>query len=74
MDMIDKLPGMTDGDLGTLISNAERLARAGTPKQQHAAHAMLPHIHAEAVRRRDLRPANRGPHARRKATVSAQGA
>ncbi len=74
MDLIDKLPGMTDDDLGNLTSNAERLAQTGTPKQQHAAQAMLPAIHAEAVRRRDSQPAKRGTQGRRKATVSAQDA
>jgi len=67
MDLIEKLPGMTDDDLGTLISNAERLAQTGTPKQQAAAQAMLPAIQAEAVRRRDLKPAKRAPRAGRKA-------
>lgn len=59
MDLIEKLPGMTDGDLGTLAANAERLVSSGTAKQQQAAQAMLPAIQAEVGRRRDLRPARR---------------
>ena len=65
MDLIEKLPGMTDDDLGTLVSNAERLLQAGTPKQQKAAEAMLPAIRAESVRRLELKPAKRAPRASR---------
>jgi len=73
MDLIEKLPGMTDDDLGTLMSNAERLVQTGTPKQQQAAQTMLPAIQAEALRRRDLRPA-KSPSRGRKAAVPLQGA
>lgn len=69
MDMLEKLPGMTDADLGTLVSNAERLAQSGTAKQQQAAQAMLPAIQAEVVRRRDLKPAKRAPRGGRKAAA-----
>lgn len=61
MDLLDKLPGMTDADLGTLLSNAKRLARTGTPKQQSAAEAALPAIRAETVRRNDLKPPPKRP-------------
>ena len=74
MDLIGKLPGMADDDLGTLLSNAERLVQTGTPKQQQAAHAMLPAIQAEAVRRRDLRPAKRAPQGGRKSAARLQTA
>ncbi|MBP2295030.1 hypothetical protein [Azospirillum rugosum] len=68
--MIEKLPEMSDADLGVLMSNAERLVQTGTPKQQTAAQAMLPAIQAEALRRRDLKPAKRAPRGGRKAAVS----
>lgn len=68
--MVEKLPGLSDDDLGVLMSNAERLVQTGTPKQQTAAQAMLPAIQAEAVRRRDLKPAKRAPRGGRKAAAS----
>ncbi|HYD67102.1 hypothetical protein [Azospirillum sp.] len=74
MDLIEKLPGMADDDLGTLVSNAERLLQTGTPKQQQAAEAMLPAIRAETVRRLDLKPAKRAPRAGRKPAARAQRA
>lgn len=67
MTMTDKLPTMSDGDLGTLLSNAERLAQAGTPKQRQAAAAMLPSLQAEAGRRQEQRPPKRPPARARKA-------
>lgn len=66
MDLIEKLPGMSDGDLGTLVSNAERLALAGTAKQQQAAQAILPAIQAEMASRSSLKPPKRAPRAGRK--------
>jgi len=71
MDMVEKLPGMSDADLGNLISNAERLAQSGTTKQQQAAQAMLPVIQAEAVRRRELKPAKRATRGGRKVAGAA---
>jgi len=74
MDLIEKLPGMTDADLGTLSSNAERLLQSGTPKQQKAAEAMLPAIRAETGRRLDLKPAKRAPRATKKPVARAKSA
>ncbi|SMH46303.1 hypothetical protein SAMN02982994_2377 [Azospirillum lipoferum] len=74
MNLIEKLPAMTDDDLGSLMSNAERLVRIGTPKQQHAAQAMLPDIRAEFVRRLALKPVKRAPRGGRKAAVPLSGA
>jgi len=67
--MIEKLPGMSDDDLGVLMANAERLVQTGTPKQQTAAQAMLPALQAETLRRRDLKPAKRMPRGGRKAAA-----
>lgn len=71
MDLLEKLPGMTDADLGTLLSNAERLAQTGTTKQQRAAEAALPAIRAESVRRSELKPppVKRAPRTARKAAA-----
>ncbi|PWC40912.1 hypothetical protein [Azospirillum sp. TSO35-2] len=71
-ELIDRLPGMVDADLSTLVANAERLARAGTPKQQKAAQAALPAIQAEVAARQEKLAANppkRAPRASRKAAA-----
>lgn len=72
MDLLEKLPGMTDADLGTLMSNAERLAQGGNPKQQRAAEAALPAIRAETARRNDLKPppVKRATRSRKVATAA----
>jgi hypothetical protein len=57
MDLIEKLPGLADDDLGTLVANATRLAQTGTPKQQKAAEAVLPAIQAEVVARQQRKAA-----------------
>ncbi|HYG90619.1 MAG TPA: hypothetical protein VD978_30675 [Azospirillum sp.] len=78
MDLIEKLPGLADDDLGTLVTNAERLAHSGTPKQQKAAQAMLPAIQAEVDARRErkaaMAPPKRTPRAGRKAAAPSQTA
>lgn len=71
MDMIEKLPAMTDDDLGTLIVNAKRLVQTGTAKQRQAAEAMLPTIQAEATRRHELKPAKSAARGGRKRAVAA---
>lgn len=68
--VIEKLPDMSDDDLGVLMSNAERLVQAGTPKQQTAAQAMLPAIQAETLRRHSLKPVKRVARGGRKAAAS----
>lgn len=72
MDLIEKLPGLADDDLGTLVTNARRLARTGTPKQQKAAEAALPAIQAEVVARQQRKAASikRKPRAGRKASTA----
>ena len=52
MDLVEKVPQMTDDALQTLASNARRLVQAGTPAQQTAAQALLPAIDAELASRR----------------------
>lgn len=71
MELTDRLPGMADKDLSTLVANAERLMRAGTPKQQKAAEAALPAIQAEVTARQEklaaAAPAKRAPRSRKAA-------
>lgn len=73
-ELIDRLPGMADADLSTLVTNAERLVRAGTPKQQKSAQAAMPAIQAEVAARQAKLAANppkRAPRASRKAAALA---
>jgi hypothetical protein len=57
MDIAEKLPTMTDKQLATLLSNAERLGENGTNKQQGEAARLLPLIHAEIEGRKARAPA-----------------
>ena len=57
MTIEERLPGLSDKELLTLQGNAERLARAGAPKQQSDAERLLPLIEAEQAERRRNRPA-----------------
>jgi hypothetical protein len=52
MDMITKLPEMTDDALANLRSNAKRLEQSGTPAQKTNAAALLPAVEAEIGARR----------------------
>jgi hypothetical protein len=52
MDMITKLPEMSDDALANLRSNAKRLQRSGTPVQQTNAASLLPAVEAEIGARR----------------------
>jgi hypothetical protein len=52
MDMLPKLPSMTDEALKTLQSNAERLEHEGNPAQRAAAVTLLPAIRATLEARR----------------------
>ena len=52
MDLITKLPGMSDDALTNLRTNAKRLQRSGTPVQRTDAAALLPAVEAEMGARR----------------------
>ena len=52
MDLIAKLPAMSDDALVNLRSNAKRLQQSGTPAQQSDAAALLPAVEAEIGARR----------------------
>jgi hypothetical protein len=52
MDMITKLPEMSDLALANLRDNARRLQQSGTPAQRSDAAALLPAVEAEIGARR----------------------
>ena len=52
MDLLTKLPEMSDDALGNLRTNAKRLQHTGTPAQRTDAAALLPAVEAEIGARR----------------------
>ena len=52
MDMITKLPEMSDDALANLRTNAKRLQQSGTPGQRSDAAVLLPAVEAEIGARR----------------------
>jgi hypothetical protein len=52
MDLITKLPEMSDDALANLRTNAKRLQQTGTPTQRTDATALLPAVEAELGARR----------------------
>jgi hypothetical protein len=52
MDMITKLPEMSDDALANLRTNAKRLQQSGTATQRSDAAALLPAVEAEIGARR----------------------
>jgi hypothetical protein len=52
MDLLTKLPEMSDDALANLRTNAKRLQQSGTPAQQTDAAALLPAVEAEIGARR----------------------
>ena len=52
MDMLTKLPEMSDDALANLRSNAKRLQQSGTPPRRTNAAALLPAVEAEIGARR----------------------
>ena len=52
MDLITKLPEMSDDALTNLRTNAKRLQQSGTPVQRTDATALLPAVEAEMGARR----------------------
>jgi hypothetical protein len=52
MDLITKLPEMSDDALTNLRTNAKRLEQSGTPTQRTDAAALLPAVEAEIGARR----------------------
>ncbi|MGH7031526.1 MAG: hypothetical protein ACREE9_08900 [Stellaceae bacterium] len=52
MDLMTKLPEMSDDALTNLRTNAKRLQHTGTPSQQSEAAVLLPAVEAELGARR----------------------
>ena len=52
MDMLTKLPEMSDDSLTNLRTNAKRLQQSGTPAQKTNAAVLLPAVEAEIGARR----------------------
>jgi len=52
MDLLTKLPEMSDDALANLRTNAKRLQHSGTPAQKTDAAALLPALEAEIGARR----------------------
>jgi len=52
MDLLTKLPEMSDDALANLRNNAKRLQQTGTPTQRSDAAALLPAVEAEIGARR----------------------
>lgn len=74
MDLLTKLPEMSDDALANLRSNAKRLQQSGTPAQRSDAAALLPAVEAEIGARRLAKvkatrtaPRSARPHAARSA-------
>jgi hypothetical protein len=77
MNLIEKLPEMSDEGVLNLLANARRLGSSGTPDQQAASAEALPAIEAEAEKRLEARreeTAQKRARAieQRKATVAAK--
>lgn len=72
MDMLPKLPSMTDDALKTLQGNAERLEREGNPSQRAAAVKLLPAIRTTLEARRAAILLATPPKARAKAKPKAK--
>ena len=51
MKVLEQIPAMTDAELATLRSNAERLSKAGTAAQKQAAASVLETVNAQIGQR-----------------------
>lgn len=59
MGILEKLPSLSDAELGVLRLNAAALERTGTPKQKTAVADLMPSLDAEVVLRRERKAAAR---------------
>jgi hypothetical protein len=69
MKVIEQIPAMSDADLATLRSNAERLSKAGTAAQKAAAASVLETVNAQIGQRN---AAKREAMAERRAQAAAE--
>ena len=77
MDLLAKLPEMSDDALANLRTNARRLQQSGTPAQRTDAAALLPAVEAEIGARRLARiktPRSTARNAPRRAPKTARPA
>ena len=54
MNLLEKIPTLTDAELKTLLSNARRLDVTGTPAQRRQVAEVITPLEREASRRRAL--------------------
>jgi hypothetical protein len=71
MDLLAKLPEMSDDALANLRTNAARLQHSGTPTQRSDAAALLPAVEAEIGARRLAKV--KAPRAVRRDSLRASG-
>jgi len=69
MKVLEQIPAMSDADLATLRSNAERLSKAGTAAQKAAAASVLETVNAQIGQRN---AAKREALAERRAQLAAE--
>jgi hypothetical protein len=69
MKVLDQIPAMSDAELATLRSNAERLAKTGTAAQKTAAASVLETVNAQIGQRN---AAKREALAERRAQAAAE--
>ena len=55
MNLIEKIPFLTDEEVVNLLANARRLADAGDEKQQAAARELIPPLEGAAAERKARR-------------------
>ena len=52
MNLVERIPGLSDEEVNNLLDNARRLQTEGSPKQQAAASEILPVLETTAEERR----------------------
>jgi hypothetical protein len=59
MNLLEKIPTLSDAELKTLLSNARRLDITGTPAQRSQVAEVITPLEREASRRRALKTTRR---------------
>lgn len=55
MTLVEKIPDMTDDEVGNLLANARRLSESDDPKRKAQAAELLPALETAATERRSAR-------------------
>lgn len=55
MNLLERIPGLSDEEVVNLLANARRLSEQGDDKQKAAAAEILPSLETEAEQRRQAR-------------------